>query len=194
MIITISGKSCSGKSLIAEYLCGLIKNSKHLAIDKIGHQVIEEEGAKARICEAFGILPENYSRKAIAQVVFNDKSKMDVLTEITWGRMQEIIDEFIEQNKGKTIVLDWALMPKSKYFEQADANILVDVPLEQRLERAMTRDGISREKFLERESASLDYSNTKFDFVISNLDFEEAKREVYNVFKNQIEPSALEEL
>ncbi len=185
MIITISGKSCSGKSSLAEYLCSRIKNAKHLSIDEVGHRVIEEDDVKAKICQAFNIPYEKYSRKAIAKEVFNDSKKMNILTQITWEKMQKIIDAFIEENRGFVIILDWILMPKSKYFEMSDINFLVDVPQDVRLERAVKRDGISKEKFLERDSAAIDYKDYRFDFVISNIDLEEAKNEIWRYIKKQ---------
>ena len=38
--------------------------------------------------------------------MFNNRHEMDKLTDITWKGMQVIIDEFLEVNKNKIIILD----------------------------------------------------------------------------------------
>ena len=183
MLITFSGKSCSGKSNLAKFLAST-NNLAYLSIDEIGHKVVNEEQIKNKICEAFNIPIEYFTRKKLSEIVFNNKEKMDILTDITWARMQEHIDEFISKNEN--VILDWILMPKSKYFEMADINFLIDVPFEERLKRAIERDGISEEKFLERESASFDYSSTSFDYIVSNKDFEIAKSEILKDYEEKM--------
>ena len=186
MIITFSGKSCSGKSSLAKYLNLLDNMSTYISIDEVGHRVMTFDEIRNEVSKRLNIPIEELNRKNLAKAVFNDPIKMDILTEITWGKMQELIDDFISQNKDKNIILDWALIPKSKYFEMADYNILIDSPFDERLKRAEKRDDLNTEAFLEREKASLDYSNTQFDIIIENSDFEDAKKEVLKFYEESI--------
>ena len=101
---------------------------------------------------------------------------MAKLTDITWGYMEGEIDEFLNNNSGKIVLLDWQLLPKSKFFGMCDLRVLLDVPYEVRLKRAMNRDGISKEAFELRESASLDFDKSSFDLVLNDSDKDSMKK------------------
>ena len=92
--------------------------------------------------------------------------------------MQIEIDKFISDNKDKTIILDWLLLPLSKYFDMCDVKILLDIPYEVRKERAMRRDNITEEVFDLRESASIDYDENQFDYVLKTNNKEDVEKMV----------------
>lgn len=164
MIIGICGKSGSGKSTYAQKICHLIPNTLWLDIDKIGHKVLTFPDVEKDIEETFGV--KNANRKELGKIVFNDSKEMDKLTAITWKYMEIEIDNFIANHKNYNILLDWLLLPKTKFYDMCDYKFLVDTPYEVRLERAMTRDNITKEAFDTREKASIDYNKDDFDFII----------------------------
>ena len=86
------------------------------------------------------------------------------------------IDKIIQNNKNKIIILDWLLLPKSKYFNNCCIKILLDIPYEIRKQRAIARDNITEEAFDLREKASYKYNNDLFDIIISNNSKEEYER------------------
>lgn len=171
MIICIVGKSGSGKS----YICNLLKNYSnnivHLDIDSIGHQVLIYPKVKSDLVLAFGdsvLLDGCVNRSVLSNIVFNSKVAMEKLTEITWAQMELLIDDFISKNQDKIILLDWQLLPKTKYFKQSSFKILVTADFSLRMRNAMLRDNITEEKFLTREKASYNFDNEFFDLVINN--------------------------
>ncbi len=189
MLISIVGKSGSGKSYIADTLSSYSKNIKHLNIDKIGHEVLLLDQVKENLIRAFGkeILTDNeIDRKKLNKIVFASEEKMQVLTDITWTSMERTIDNYITSNKDKIIILDWQLLPKTKYFERSDLKILVDASIEVRKERAVKRDSITEEKFLEREKASLNFNRENFDYVIENDNFAYTKGKVEKIYDKSI--------
>lgn len=169
-IIGITGKSGSGKTELATLLAEELKG-KYIDIDKIGHEANKQPEILKDLCETFGkgILDANgqLNRKKLGAIVFSDKNKMDQLTDITWGYMQKQLDSIMEQSND-IFVLDWILLPKSKYWEMCDLRILVTANDKIRKIKVIERDNITEEYFEKRDSASLDYSPYNFDYVFKN--------------------------
>lgn len=191
MLIVITGASGSGKSSIASYLASLNSQIIQLDIDKIGHLVINRKDVIKELISNFNLLPlkdGTICRKELANIVFNDQLKMDKLTEITWKYMEEEIDKIILKNKNKIIIMDWLLTIKTKYFANSDLKILVKSDFDNRLKRAMERDNISKEKFLEREKAGVEFNEDEFNYVIENNDIEISKEKVMMLYDKSIIP------
>lgn len=188
MLITITGPSGSGKSFIANYLTTLNKNIVHLNIDLVGHEVIETEEIKRKIVEHFHLDTKNnqIDRKRLGEIVFNNQEKMQELSNLTWQYMEQKIDEYIKDNQNKIIILDWILIPKTKYFDSSDINILVKADLEERIKRAILRDSITPAKFEEREKATLNFDEDKFDYVIENESQAKTKVMVKKIYDKSI--------
>lgn len=171
MIICLCGKSGCGKSTVANEIMKNNPNSIHVDIDKIGHNSHSDEKVKKELIIIFGnqILTNNtIDRKKLGKIVFQDKDEMKKLEDITWNYMEKEIDKIIDNNKDKLIILDWQLLPKTKYFNDNNLKILIDVPYEIRKQRTLLRDNITEEQFNLRESASINYDKSKFDFVVSD--------------------------
>jgi len=191
MLIVITGASGSGKSSIANYLASLNPQIIQLDIDKIGHLVINRKDVIKELISSFNLLPlkdGSICRKELASIVFNDQLKMDKLTEITWKYMEEEIDKIILNNKNRIIIMDWLLTIKTKYFANSDLKILVKSDFDNRLKRAMERDNISKEKFLEREKAGIKFNEDEFDYIIENNDIEISKEKVMMLYDKSIVP------
>ena len=182
MIIGICGKSGSGKSTLSNYINELsINECVHLEMDKVGHRVLLLPEVMDELVNSFGktvVNENNVDRKKLGEIVFASRKEMDKLTNITWKYMQIEIDKFISDNKDKTIILDWLLLPLSKYFNMCDVKILLDIPYEIRKERAMRRDNITEEVFDLRESASIDYDENQFDYVLKTNNKEDVEKMV----------------
>jgi dephospho-CoA kinase len=172
MIIGSCGKSGSGKSTLARTVFELRKdNAVYLDIDKIGHDVLLLPSVKKELVSTFGesILSENnVDRKKLGSIVFDSRNEMKKLSDITWHYMQLEIDNIINQNKDKIIILDWILLPITKYFNMCDVKILLDIPYEIRKQRAIKRDNITEEAFDLREKASIDFDKSSFDYIIKD--------------------------
>lgn len=170
-IIGITGKSGSGKSTLTQLLSEKLKCNS-VNVDKIGHKATNDEEISKKLCEFFGaeILGSDgkIDRKKLGNIVFSSKEKMDVLTDITWGYMQEILDEILKKETGESIILEWALLPISKYWEKCDTKILIKADDEERKSKVMQRDKISEEYFLKRDSGSIDYTPYEFDYSFEN--------------------------
>lgn len=180
MIIGISGKSGSGKSTLARKIINKSNNKAiHLDIDKIGHSVLLLPEVKEELIKSFGesiIQKNNIDRKKIGEIVFASRKEMNKLSDITWKYMQIEIDNFLNIHKNKIIILDWLLLPITKYFAMCDIKIFLDIPYDVRKQRVMKRDNITKEAFDLREKASINFDESAFDYVIKENDNKIIKR------------------
>lgn len=169
MLIAICGKSGSGKSTLAKVLEEKWEHVVCLDIDKIGHHVLKNEQVISQLKSAFGSCifdGDVIDRKKLGAIVFASALEMKKLSDITWEYMQFEIDQFLKKHKKETVILDWQLLPISKYFEMCDIKILLDIPYEVRKQRAIKRDQISDEEFDLRDQASMHFNESSFDYVI----------------------------
>lgn len=189
MIISIVGKSGSGKSFITELLCSYSSKIVKLNIDKVRHYCLTLDEVKEELIKSFSkdiITDYSIDRKKLGDLVFNNQEKMQKLTDITWYHMEEEIDKFIRNNNNKIIILDWLLLPKTKYFNENDIKILVDAPFDIRMKRAMKRDSITKEAFEIRDNASMEFNKSDFDYVLENIDINKTKRKVRDIYGKSI--------
>lgn len=170
-IIGITGKSGSGKSTLTDLLSKEMQCNS-VNIDKIGHKATSNQEIAKRLCAIFGnhILGKdgNIDRKKLGNIVFSSKEKMAILTDMTWDYMQVMMDDMLQKETGDVIILEWALLPISKYWQKCDVKILMQSDDTQRKNKVMERDHISEEYFLKREEGGIDYAPYDFDFIFEN--------------------------
>lgn len=184
MIILVAGKSGSGKSTFAKILAEKL-NFKYVDIDKIGHKIYENPSLMEELKILFGnaIFDENgnFDRKRLGKIVFSEKGskKVEKFNEITWKHMEELIDKELLENT----ILDWILLPNTKYFKLGDLKILVKPENEEaRIQNIIKRDNVSREYVLLRDKGSIPYKEKEFDFVIkNNYNYEKFESEINKV-------------
>lgn len=191
MIICIVGKSGSGKSYICRLLQNLSKRIVHLDIDNISHEILTYPEVCTEIINTYGISVLNednktIDRKNLGNIVFNSENEMEKLTNITWHHMEDIIDDFICEHKNDIILLDWQLLTKTKYYNLSDVKILVQSPIELRIQKTMLRDNISKEAFEIRDKASLEFNSNEFDYVINNDYSNKVKGKVKEIYDKSI--------
>lgn len=193
MIISIVGKSGSGKSTISRTLESLDDRMLHVDIDQISHQVLTFPEVQEKLQTSFCpdvVMDHGVQRKVLGRIVFSSPEQMQILTDITWSHMESIIDQIIENNPDKVILLDWLLLPKTKFFDQSDLKIWVDAPFVDRLDRVVKRaineQPVTPEYFKKRDDAGIDYEEGKYDIVINNVNKEKTQNEVKKIYEKSI--------
>lgn len=191
MLIGLMGKSGSGKSLISKLLKELDTRVQIIDIDKIGHESHGDLGVRTKLKKYFGAeifdADGSVNRKALGKIVFSDKSKMQLLYDATYTYMVERIDGMISHSQ--IMVLDYALLPLTKYFELCDVKILVEASFDERCQRVIARDNISKEKYESRDANSVDYTAYDFDYTIqNNSDLQYLRKVVGEIYEKSIVP------
>ena len=182
MIIGIMGKSGSGKSTITNLL-NEKGNYLLIEVDKVNHELIENTTLKQDIIIRYPETLENgkINRQKLGMILYQDKKKMDEYNKLVWLYLEKKLDDIIK-NTTKIVVLDWMMLPLTKYYNMCDIKILVGSSLAIRLERIKKRDKVDEIHFFERDKNSVDYKIEDFDFVINN-DKGIDKNEIENIRK-----------
>lgn len=189
MLISLVGLSGSGKTHISNILTSYNSKIIHLDIDKIGHSIYNNQEVINNLLKEFGpsvITKNKVNRKELGNIVFTSPESMKVLEQITWSEMEKQIDTFIQNNLNKIIILDWLLIPKTKYFFQSDLRILVTAQYETRMNRAIKRDGITEEDFKKRDNAAPTINKEDFNYIIENIDLQKTEEEVKLIYDKSI--------
>jgi dephospho-CoA kinase len=102
--------------------------------------------------------PVSLNRPALAALIFADEQKRGVLNGILHPRVRARLAELERQAAARGeawVVQDVPLLFEGGAWKDMDAVLLVDAPLETRLTRVMSRDGLSREAVLARDAAQM---------------------------------------
>ncbi len=112
-------------------------------------------------------------RAKIAALVFNDATARSKLNAIIHPRVRSETNRLqneLAASGAMVVVQDIPLLFENNYQDIFDATILVDAPLEIRIARVMTRDGLAREQVLARDMAQMPASEKRrrATFVLEN--------------------------
>lgn len=177
MIIGLCGGSGSGKSTVAALFSehGFL----HINTDEIYHSLIstESECRDALVLE-FGqeiLEGEAINRQRLSKIVFADGSahRLKTLNEISHryvlSEVRRIISE-LDFTKYRGAIVDAPLLFESGFDKECDTVVSVVADKDVRLERIVSRDGITKERALKRISKQIsdDVLIEKSDFVIVN--------------------------
>ncbi|HEY6953613.1 MAG TPA: dephospho-CoA kinase [Flavisolibacter sp.] len=117
---------------------------------------------------------EQLNRTKLAEIVFNDPSKLNLLNELVHPPTIRDAEEWMLRQTAPYVIKEAALLFESGSAEGLDYIIGVQAPTHYRIKRAMDRDGLSREQVISRANRQID-EDIKMrlcDFVIVNNDQE----------------------
>lgn len=190
MIIGITGVVGSGKSTIVNYI-NEICDCLILDTDSIAKELMEPGMvAYDEIVKTFGysILTESdvINRKALAEIVFNDKGKLELLNNITHHLVIEEVKNRIKKSEKKLIVIESALLFDTPLKDLCDSCWVIITSYEEKKKRLMLNRGYTEEKvdaMIASQKTNEELSKLA-DIIIKNDILDDAKQEVEKNLKN----------
>jgi dephospho-CoA kinase len=170
--VAITGGIGSGKSLVCQVFKTLgipIFNA-----DAVSNQLVEHDtGVKASIIKLFGkeaYINNNYNRKYIAHIVFNQAEKLKALNELIHPMAIEAAKQWFEKQQTPYAIKEAAILFESKAEQDIDIIIGVTAPEQIRIERVMQRIGCSKDEVIKRMQQQMpeDEKMKKCNYIIHN--------------------------
>ncbi|GGK12319.1 dephospho-CoA kinase [Deinococcus malanensis] len=151
----LTGSIGAGKSTVTGLLRA--RGLTVLDADEQARQVTEEPETLARLEKAFpGTVQEGrLDRAALAALVFTDPSRLAELGAITHPKVRarmQALESQAAQAGALWVVHDVPLLFEGGLDAGMDAILVVDAPLDIRVQRVMSRSGLSREEVLARDA------------------------------------------
>ncbi len=193
-IIGLTGGIASGKSTVAKLLEE--KGAYLLDADQLAREAVEPgRPAWQKIVDWLGesvLLPDrNLDRARLAEIVFNDRSKLEQLNRIVHpfvgSRFLELAEEIKAKDPGAVVVYDIPLLIEAGMQKMVDLVLLVYVPRETQVLRLQQRDGIERSAAESRLKAQMPLEEKKkqADVIIDNRgSLAETARQVEQFWNN----------
>lgn len=188
-IIGVTGGIGAGKSTVCKEFERL--GATVIDADKIAREVLlQNGGAYGETVEFFGkdILFENgdINRKKLAQLVFSDKDKLEMLNKITHKYIFEEMNKQINSAKSQVVVLDVPLLFSSDFPIFCDLKVAVLADKIIRIDRVMKRDNATAKEVKERikNQISDDKYREMADICIINNDLDETKQQIKEIYES----------
>ena len=186
-IIGLTGGIGSGKTTIANYF-------KEMGVpvyiaDDEARKLMQSKFIIEEIKKTFddSLFEGNILNRAkLAEIVFNNSSKLDQLNAIVHPAVKKDFEAWLETNKNYAYVIyEAAILFESGRYKDCDIVITVTAPEETRIERVIKRDKTNREQVLDRMKMQWKDEEriSKSNFIILNDNLKNAKEEVVKILK-----------
>ena len=162
ILVGLTGGIASGKSTASSIFKEL--GAYIIDADVLAREIVEPlKPAWKDVVKNFGkgILNKDNSinRKKLAEIVFNNKKKREMLNAIVHPRVlkraKEIEREIAKKDPEAVIIFDAALFIESGAYKKMDKNIVVYADEDVQVKRLMKRDGLTKDEAIKRIEAQM---------------------------------------
>ncbi len=173
MVIGITGNSGTGKSEIAKLLAEKI-NAEIINADLVAKKLSEPGNIyNKKIIELFGkeiIENEKINRKKLADIVYNNSQKRELLNNLTYVYVGNEIKQMVELIKNQNVIIDAPLLFECGLDKICDFTIAVFADKKTKIERICKRDGIDESTAKSRLAIQhgIEYYRTHADYLMGN--------------------------
>ncbi|NIG57674.1 dephospho-CoA kinase [Chitinophaga sp. Cy-1792] len=157
--VGITGGIGSGKSTVSK-IFELLGIPVYYADEKAKDILIRDPQLATQVKARFGeevYFPDGtLNRKYLANIVFNDKNKLDLLNSLVHPATIRDSDNWSAQQTSPYVLKEAALLFETESFHHLDKIIGVSAPQPLRVHRVMKRDNVSRNDVLARIHKQID--------------------------------------
>ena len=170
--IGLTGGIGSGKTTVAK-IFELLGIPVYYADDRAKSLMNHDPGLKATITHHFGdaaYTTDGLDRKYLASIVFNDKSKLELLNSLTHPITIADAEKWFGEQTTPYVIKEAALLFESGAADKLDHIIGVYAPQHIRVNRVMERDQLPTAEVMKRISRQIDEEMKMklCDFIITN--------------------------
>lgn len=160
--VGLTGGLASGKSFVGRALANL--GCVLIQADELGHQVLEPGGeAYDAVIREFGpgvVTPDGrIDRPTLAALVFHDSQRLATLNALVhppvWARERNLLDDYAAAHPHGIAVVEAAILVETGSYRNYSKLIVAVCSEEQQIERAISRDGMTREQVSDRLSRQM---------------------------------------
>jgi dephospho-CoA kinase len=152
MVVGLTGGMGSGKSTVAQLFVQL--GWKHFNSDQVAKDLYYEPSIKRRVIDLLGQgcyeADGRLNRAYISSKVFDQPAILKELNALLHPAVKEKFEAFCRSHKNAFILKESALLFETGLDRDLNKIVVVVAPDEMRIQRAMERDQLSREKVIER--------------------------------------------
>ena len=111
-------------------------------------------------------------RDALAGLIFNNRELLVKINNVVHPVVREKFVKWSEQQESGYIILEAAILFESGTYKILDRILTVITPLEERIERVMKRNYLTREQVLDRirNQSDDDFKISRSDYIVNNSD------------------------
>lgn len=187
--IVITGLIASGKSTVADILKE--KGYYLISADEVNRDLIKKGGKNYIAIKNEPIFAPTFDgdfldKKKLAEIIFNDKEKMERLNEISHTNIIAAINEMVENSKEDKVFIEVPLFFKIKDRFPHDLVILVTASRDVQVKRLMARDKIDYDFALRKIESQdeLEEMKKQSDIIIDNSgDIDCLRRQIEKIIK-----------
>jgi dephospho-CoA kinase len=157
--IGLTGNIGSGKTTVGK-IFQVLGVPVFYADDAAKSVMVNDQQLIVEIKEAFGeasyFEDGSLNRKHIAAIVFNNDEQLSKLNAIVHPATFRAFDNWVAGIKDAPYVIkEAALLFESDSYKMCDRSIMVQAPLDMRIERVVQRDGLNRDEIEKRNAHQL---------------------------------------
>jgi dephospho-CoA kinase len=169
--LAITGGIGSGKSHVARQMTELLGIPVYDSDSKAKQLNEESSVIRSGLVEMVGTdvydADGRLNRQRLATFLFANEENARCVNALIHPVVKEDFLRWAAEQTAPIVAIETALLAESGIDKLVDRVIRVDAPLETRISRAMQRDGVAREKVLERMACQNEYPNP--DIIINNV-------------------------
>lgn len=187
MIVGLTGGIGSGKTTVARMFANL--GVPVYIADKEAEDLMETSSEiRTEIIKLLGEQAYNGTlpnRAFIADNVFVNSDKLARLNAIIHPRVQQHFLDWVRGQKAPYVIKEAAILFESGSYKNCDKIITVTAPLEVRIHRVVSRDGVTQQAVESRINHQWDESKkvALSDYVIENILIENTEKEVEDIHR-----------